>query len=511
MSEEQNQSKYRLYLRAKILVLATIFSVFVFDYFIGILIWPVFFAVSAATAFTFFTWLAVKLSLRWIDRLPLLVHLALLSDLVVVVLGIYLAGGPENPWVFLPMIVVVMAGFLFGLQAALAYALASFALISLMFGLEYFSLVPHYELFNSAYAYWKTFNYQIDYLLGMLVLYFLSAAVTGSYYLAVERTDSELRATAEQAVKARQEAEGTKAQLVAARSGLEERVRERTRELETAQTNLEKNVEERTKALEEARRATLHILKDLKEDMVKLEAVDRMKTEFLSMVSHELRTPLTPIKAYLTLILSGKMGEVSAQQKEALAVVSRQGNHLQDLIESLLDLSRLELNKPIPIVKEPLALSKFMDEIIEAFKVQAEAKQLDFRLVMSEKLPTIMADGIKLKRVISNLIGNSIKFTPKGGAIVVSVGPEPAGGVRFEVSDNGIGIPADQLEKIFEKFYQIEGPYTQVAGGIGMGLAIARELVGLHGGRIWAESAGPGKGAKFVVVLPVEGGEEKNG
>jgi len=423
----------------------------------------------------------------------------------------YFAGGPESTWGFLPMILVAMSGYLFGLWASLAYAFVAIALLSAMFGAEYFGLLPHQPLFHMAVAYWNNYNYLADYLFGMLVLYLISATVTGSYYLAVERSDRELRRTADEAIKARRESEEAKAQLLSASSELEARVRERTRDLEAAQANLENNVAQRTRDLEQARRATLHILKDLKEDMVKLEAVDRMKTEFLSMVSHELRTPLTPIKAYLALILSGKMGEVSSQQKEALAVVARQGNHLQDLIESLLDLSRLELNKPIPILKEPLALGKFMKEIVEAFKVQAEAKQLDFQLVMSEKLPTIMADGIKMKRVLSNLIGNAIKFTPKGGTIIVSVGPEPSGGVRFEVSDNGIGIPPDQLDKIFEKFYQIESSYTQAAGGIGMGLAIARELVGLHGGRIWAESPGPGKGSKFIVVLPVEGGEGKNG
>ena len=510
MSAEQTVGKFRLYLTAKILVLATIFVVFVLDYLIGLISLPIFLAVSAATGFTFVTWLVLRLGLKWIERLVFLVHLALLSDLAAVVLGLYLSGGPQNPWLFLPMIIVVMAGFLFGWLSAFFYALAAIGLISLMFGLEYLGLVPHYSLFHAAYPYWENLYYQVDYLLGLLVLYFLSAAVTGSYNLAVERSAGDLQRTADEAVRSRREAEEIKAQLEAARNDLEARVRERTKDLEAAQANLEQNVAARTRDLEQARRATLHILKDLKEDMVKLEAVDRMKTEFLSMVSHELRTPLTPIKAYLTLILSGKMGEVSSQQKEALEVVSRQGNHLQDLIESLLDLSRLELNKPIPIAKEPLALGKFMEEIIEAFKVQADAKQIEFKLVMSEKLPTIMADGIKMKRVLSNLIGNSLKFTPKGGEIVVSVGPEP-GGVRFEVSDNGIGVPPDQLEKIFEKFYQIESQYTQAAGGIGMGLAIARELVGLHGGRIWAESAGAGKGSKFIVVLPVEGGEGKNG
>jgi signal transduction histidine kinase len=459
------------------------------------------------------------LLLEWLRRqgkfYSFITLLSLLLDQTFVFTVLYFSGGPENSWWFLPVFLIFIAGYIFSAGTALFVACFSSIVISLDFVLEYFNLLPHHYIYSAANESWRNGALLTDYLLGMFMLYFMGALISNYFSRLMSRTNVKLEkslqeseaARAEQAV-ARQALLSIMDDLNRAKIDLEGRVRERTLELEKNSADLEKNVDERTKDLAEARRATLHMLKDLKEDMTKLAAVDRMKTEFLSMVSHELRTPLTPIKGYLALILSDKMGALSAQQKEALNIVSRQSSHLQDLIESLLDLSRLELNKPIPITKEPLSLNKFVEEIIEAFKPQAESRQLTIKLDLSSKIPTIMADGIKMKRVLSNLIGNSIKFTPKGGEIDVSVRPEAAGGVRFEVSDNGIGIPSDLLEKIFEKFFQIESAYTQAAGGIGMGLAIAKELVELHGGRIWAESAGQGKGAKFIIVLPVEGGKE---
>ena len=496
----QEAEKFKHYLTGKLLVLSSLFVAFIAEYLLGIFSPGILFSILMPLLFSSVTWLIMWLALKRIDRQIYLAHLALASDLLAIVVGMYISGGPENPWCFLPMIVVVMSGYLFGFGAALAYALGAISLISVMFGLEFYGLVPHFPLFNMSYPYWKQSNYLVDYLCGMLVLYFLSSLVTGDFYLTFKRAADTLRRTAAEAI-------ATQEQLKLEREELETRVNERTSDLEKARAGIEANFNERTRDLEDARRATLHLLKDLKEDMTKLQMVDRMKTEFMSMVSHELRTPLTPIKGYLSLIMEDKVGQISDQQREALRIVIKQSNHLQDLIDSLLDLSRLELGKPIPIVKEPTSIKQVFDDIIEAVRIELDKRQQDLKVEIVGELPAIMADGVKLKRILTNLVGNAIKFTPRGGEIKLRALAKD-GGLRIEVVDNGIGIPQNLLERVFEKFYQIDSSYTREAGGIGMGLTIARELAELHGGRLFAESTGPGKGSKLIVELPVEGGSE---
>jgi len=436
-----------------------------------------------------------------IKPLGLGVNFSLLADLLVIVSVYYLSGGPESTWGFMPLVIVIAAGYLLGLYGAVVYSALAYGLILALFSLEYWHLVPHHSAYGIFYAYWYNPNYLGDYLMGLFLLYFLAGVSAGYYNYLIENEDAALHSTASEAVAAKE-------QLLLSRADLEARVRERTRELEKARADLEQNFNERTKDLEDARRATLHLLKDLKEDMTKLQMVDRMKTEFMSMVSHELRTPLTPIKGYLSLILEDKVGQISDQQREALGIVIKQSNHLQDLIDSLLDLSRLELGKPIPIVREPLSIKQVFDDIIEATKIELDKRQQDLKIEIVGDPPAIMADSVKLKRILANLVGNAMKFTPRGGEIKMRALAKDGGGLRIEVIDNGIGIPPNLLEKVFEKFYQIDSSYTREAGGIGMGLTIARELAELHGGRLWAESAGPGKGSKFVLELPVEGGSE---
>jgi signal transduction histidine kinase len=285
---------------------------------------------------------------------------------------------------------------------------------------------------------------------------------------------------------------------------LELKVKQRTTELEEAKIDLENKVAERTVKLEESRTAVLHMMRDLKEDIAKLQSVDKMKTEFLSMVSHELRTPLTPIKGYLSLLQSGKMGALTDQQKNALEIVTKQSEHLHSLIDSVLDLSRLELGKPIPIVKEPVSVNSILLDTYEAMRIQAENQGLKILLNIQEELPTIMGDAAKLKRILANLLGNAIKFTPRGGEITLRAF-SGSSNIRIEVADNGIGLSSEHREKIFEKFFQVDSSLTRSSGGMGMGLTIVRELVTLHGGVAWAESEGLGKGSKFIFSLPVTG------
>ncbi|MFC1637545.1 sensor histidine kinase [Candidatus Margulisiibacteriota bacterium] len=143
-----------------------------------------------------------------------------------------------------------------------------------------------------------------------------------------------------------------------------------------------------------------------------------------------------------------------------------------------------------------------MDEV-EAVNISAEDRGLAIKLEIDPELPSIMGDEIKLKRVVTNLVGNALKFTARGGEIRIKARPE-APGIRVEVIDNGVGIAGEYLGKIFDKFFQVDSSYTRATGGIGMGLAIARELVELHGGKIWVESGGLGKGSRFNFTLPSE-------
>lgn len=435
-------------------------------------------------------------------------HLSLTLDLLIIIFGVYFSGGTENTWLFMPVFVIYLAGYLFDLRTSLAYAMLAFGVVAAMFFLEYFDYIPHFSLYNLPDFYWRNPGRYIGFLVGMFVLYFVGALSSGYLNQIVNQTLISLGNSLTESKGRQKEAEDSHKAMLnlmedlgSAKEGLELRVKERTAELEEAKATLEKRVSERTVALDNSRKAILHMMKDLKEDMTKLQTIDRMKTEFLSMVSHELRTPITPLKGYLKLLLAGKIGKLAPNQIDTLHVLEHQGEHLEDLIDSLLDISRLELGKPIPTKKEPLSIKNVITDVAEAMVISAENRGLKLEQDLPDTLPAIFGDEIKIKRVLSNLIGNALKFTPKGGKIQVRATTQDAS-VRIEVLDNGIGLSKVNLEKIFEKFYQVDSSFTRAAGGIGMGLSIAKELVELHGGKIWAESKGLGNGSKFIFILP---------
>ncbi|MEE8637967.1 MAG: ATP-binding protein [Candidatus Margulisiibacteriota bacterium] len=441
-----------------------------------------------------------------------LLYLSLGFDLLIITTVLYFSGGPENSWWFMPVLVIFIAGYIFDQKTALAYALLAFLALSLIFSLEYSKLIPHFSVYAFPASHWMNRVFLTDYALGMLLLYSMGALISGYFNRLTERSADQLEKTLASTLVAKEEAVSSRKALMnvmedlnKAKDELEIRVRERTAELEDAKANLEKRVAERTADLEKARRAVQHMLKDLKEDMVKLQAIDRMKTEFLSMVSHELRTPLTPIKGYLSLLLKGKMGKFPPKSQKALNVLNMQSTHLHTLIDSMLDISRIELGKPIPTIKESLSIKAIIQEVADAMEILAEEREHHLMVDLSKDLPDITGDVIKLKRVITNLLGNAIKFTKKGGEIKVRAFAENLK-IRVEVIDNGIGIAKENIEKVFEKFHQVDSSFTRSAGGIGMGLTLARELVELHGGKLWVESEGLEKGSKFIFTLPVKGG-----
>ncbi|MFA6170420.1 MAG: ATP-binding protein [Candidatus Margulisiibacteriota bacterium] len=240
------------------------------------------------------------------------------------------------------------------------------------------------------------------------------------------------------------------------------------------------------------------ILKDISE----LKKVDETKKEFLSTVSHELRTPLTPIKGYVSLLLQGNIGSLDPKQKEVLETVLKNTNHLHDLIESIIDISRIEAGKPLEIEKEPFFLEKTIKESVDNSAASFSAKGIAFAFNYSDGDLAILGDRKKIIRVMDNLLGNALKFTPKGGEVAVSLQRQDKL-VKISISDTGIGLEKSHYYKIFERFYQVDSSYTRATGGIGMGLAIAKEIIEAHNGRIWAESDGIGHGSRFTFTLPL--------
>lgn len=238
-------------------------------------------------------------------------------------------------------------------------------------------------------------------------------------------------------------------------------------------------------------------------DITKQRELEKMKENFLSGISHELRTPLVAIEKSVSLILSKATGELSEPQSQFLSIAERNLKRLTLLINDLLDLSKLEANR-MELKREQTSLDNIITDAIESLTNLANTKSIKFEKNLQENLPSVSADPNKLIQVLNNLMGNAIKFTPKEGKITLEASLAEEGFVRVCVKDTGPGIPnKEDLVKIFDKFYQTkEKPSTDIKG-TGIGLPIVRELVTLHGGRVWAESE-PGQGARFIFTLPIK-------
>lgn len=258
------------------------------------------------------------------------------------------------------------------------------------------------------------------------------------------------------------------------------------RQLEQHATALEKEVRERTQELGDVS-ARLHEL-------------DRLKATFVSSVSHELRTPITSIKGYVENMLEGLAGKVTDKQANYLHRVQHNADRLTRLINDLLDLSRIEAGR-VELQKIPISIDQLVQDVVEGFLPLAQEKSISLASLRSGLLPLVQADREKVRQILNNLIQNAIKFSSERGQIQIQSLTLPEGFVQVCVSDTGCGIPSYELDKVFERFYR-GGAATGEAQGAGLGLAIAKSLVELHGGKIWATSA-PGKGSRFFFTLPV--------
>lgn len=243
----------------------------------------------------------------------------------------------------------------------------------------------------------------------------------------------------------------------------------------------------------------------------KLKELDLMKSEFLNTVSHELRTPLTSIKAFAEILLDN-VGEDVETQTEFLEIINKESDRLTRLINNLLDLSRIEAGR-MKWEKEPLDLHEVAESALNALRGSAEKKGLILESDLEEDLPTV-GDKDKLIQVITNLLGNAIKFTSEGGKVTVAAARKDLLTARISVTDSGVGIAPEFHESIFEKFSQVDSSETRDIKGSGLGLPIARSIAEHHGGKLYVEST-LGQGSTFSVELPLhvedEAGEGEPG
>ncbi len=231
----------------------------------------------------------------------------------------------------------------------------------------------------------------------------------------------------------------------------------------------------------------------------KLKELDRMKADFFSSMSHELRTPLTSIKEGTGLLLDGVGGETTDKQRKLLAIVAEESNRLIGVVNSLLDLSKMEAGM-MTYDFEITTLEPLIRRAVAEITPLVEAKQISLQSAVELQLPKIKLDSERILQVLRNLLGNAVKFTPKGGHVRIVAKPMN-GHLEVSVKDSGPGIPAESLKMIFEKFHQGAHNGVNTRHGTGLGLAIARSIISSHGGRIWAESE-LGRGSTFVFVLP---------
>jgi CheY-like chemotaxis protein/two-component sensor histidine kinase len=228
------------------------------------------------------------------------------------------------------------------------------------------------------------------------------------------------------------------------------------------------------------------------------EAANRMKDEFLAVVSHELRTPLNAILGWAKLLRSGRLND--AQATQAIQVIERNSHVQAKLIEDLLDVSRI-ISGTLKLDVQRLDMVNVVEQVLSTLAPALEAKGVELRKLYKSERMELMGDSARLQQVVWNLVSNAVKFTPKGGRVELTLedGDES---IRVIVRDTGEGIASEFLPYVFDRFRQADASSTRGHGGLGLGLAIVRQLVELHGGSVNAVSEGLGQGCTFTVTLP---------
>ncbi|MBN1890530.1 MAG: GAF domain-containing protein [Thermoflexales bacterium] len=241
-----------------------------------------------------------------------------------------------------------------------------------------------------------------------------------------------------------------------------------------------------------------------------LEEADKLKDEMIQNISHELRTPLTFIVGYMGLLIDGDMGQLNSRQHESMQLVYEKVNVLTRMVDAVITLQTVRLTPPQLVPLDIVVLAQRAAEIAQAQSI-ANNMNIQVGSEFSSEVVYVMGEPAYLTQVMENILNNAVKFSPDGGQVIVrvveSVDDDPE--VRVEIEDSGIGIPVDKLEKVFERFYQVDGTSTRRFGGIGMGLAICKEVVEALGGRVWVESpTRSDHGSKFCFTLQKASSEQ---
>jgi len=250
---------------------------------------------------------------------------------------------------------------------------------------------------------------------------------------------------------------------------------------------LELMVQERTRQLQEA--------------LSNVQQASKMKSEFISAVSHELRTPLTSIKGYASLLSSGKLGDIPEPVRERLEKINHHSDSLVQLINNLLDISRIESGK-IGMKRQKISILSVVENVADLLAPQLKEKNIRFAVKIPSAVPELNIDQSQIERVFINLVGNAIKFTPQEGAITVSAEARNSD-VLFSVADSGIGLQEDDRKKLFNEFFRVENEINQNVKGSGLGLSLAKKIVHAHKGQMWVDSVYT-KGATFSFTIPID-------
>ena len=277
---------------------------------------------------------------------------------------------------------------------------------------------------------------------------------------------------------------------------------------------------------------TVHVLKDITEKKKleeearlkrRFEDIIRFRSEFIASMSHELRTPLNSIIGFSELLIDGGAGELNEKQARYVRNVHESGKHLLNLIDDILDISKVDAGK-VELRPEEFSLTETLEVALEIIRPQAAKKGLSMRLEMEPGIPIIKADPVRFKQIMYNLLSNAVKFTLEGGQVRVAAhkvsspqspvfskdktitedwGQKTEDWVQISVADTGLGIRPEDMPKLFKEFTQLDTTLSRGFHGPGLGLSITKRLVELHGGRIWAESEGEGRGTTFTFILPL--------
>ncbi|QOJ07925.1 MAG: hypothetical protein HRU72_08625 [Planctomycetia bacterium] len=268
---------------------------------------------------------------------------------------------------------------------------------------------------------------------------------------------------------------------------------EQSKHLESLYLNLENKVEEKTKQLRQAN--------------IALEQANRLKSEFLATMSHELRTPLNAIIGFAEVLKDDVIGPLNKEQKECLDDIHSSGQHLLSMINNILDFSKIEAGK-FELTYEEFSFEEVIGEVLNAVFKFSNKKGIRMQTQFHPDIPLIIADKVKFKQILFNLLSNAIKFTPENGKVTIYAKLAEQY-VQIEVSDTGIGIKSEDIDKLFKPFLQLDGSYSRRYEGTGLGLILTKHLVELQGGKIWVESE-YGKGSTFTFTLPIKPLQERH-